>query len=106
MPRGNGTGPMGAGPMTGRGAGYCAEFATPRFANQAGYGYLGRGMGRGAGGRGRGMGFGFRNRFYAPETEQAPSISVDQEKEYLAHEAKALKNDLEAITKRLDELND
>lgn len=24
MPQGNGTGPVGAGPMTGRGAGYCA----------------------------------------------------------------------------------
>jgi len=33
MPRGNGTGPMGAGPMTGRAAGYCAGFATPGFAN-------------------------------------------------------------------------
>ena len=105
MPRGNGTGPMGAGPMTGRGAGYCAGFATPGFANQAGYGGLGRGMGMGRGGRG-GMGFGFRNRFYAPETMQAPAINPDQEKEYLANEAKALKNDLEAIAKRLDELND
>ncbi len=104
MPRGNGTGPMGAGPMTGRAAGYCAGFATPGFANQAGYG--GRGMGRGAGFGGRGMGFGFRNRFYAPETVQAPPISANQEKEYLANEAKALENDLEAIKKRLGELND
>jgi len=105
MPRGNGTGPMGAGPMTGRAAGYCAGFATPGFANQAGYGGFGRGMGMGRGGRG-GMGFGFRNRFYAPETMQAPAINPDQEKEYLANEAKALENDLEAIKKRLDELND
>jgi len=107
MPRGNGTGPMGAGPMTGRGTGYCAvAVATPGFANQAGYGGLGRGMGRGAGGRGRGMGFGFRNRFYAPETMQVQPINADQEKEYLANEAKALENDLEAIKNRLDELND
>jgi len=108
MPRGNGTGPMGAGPMTGRAAGYCAEFATPGFANPAGYGGLGRGMGmrRGVRGGRRGMGFGFRNRFYAPETVQAPPISADQEKEYLANEAKALENDLEAIKKRLDELTD
>ena len=105
MPRGNGTGPMGAGPMTGRAAGYCAGFATPGFANQAGYGGFGRGMGMGRGGRG-GMGFGFRNRFYAPETMQAPAINPDQEKEYLANEAKALENDLEAIKKRLGELND
>jgi len=33
MPRGDGTGPAGMGPMTGRGAGYCAGFATPGFAN-------------------------------------------------------------------------
>ena len=109
MPRGNGTGPMGAGPMTGRGAGYCAGFSTPGFANQAGYGGFGRGMGMGRGARvgGRGgMGFGFRNRFYAPETMQTQPISADQEKDYLANEAKALENDLEAIKKRLDELSD
>lgn len=106
MSRGNGTGPMGAGPMTGKAAGYCAGYATPGFASQAGYGGLGRGMGRGARVGGRGMGFGFRNRFYAPETMQAQPINADQEKEYLANEAKALENDLEAIKKRLNELND
>jgi hypothetical protein len=34
MPRGNRTGPMGMGPMTGRGAGYCAGFSVPGFMNQ------------------------------------------------------------------------
>ena len=109
MPRGNGTGPMGAGPMTGRAAGYCAGFATPGFANFVGGGLgrgMGMGMGRGVRGGGRGGGFGFRNRFYAPETMQAQPINADQEKEYLANEAKALENDLEAIKKRLDELSD
>ena len=48
---------MGAGPMTGRAAGYCAENAAPRFANTPG----GRGFG-GGGGRGR---RGRRNRFHA-----------------------------------------
>ncbi|MFW6189453.1 MAG: DUF5320 domain-containing protein [Planctomycetota bacterium] len=33
MPRGDGTGPLGMGPMTGRAAGYCAGFAGPGFAN-------------------------------------------------------------------------
>jgi hypothetical protein len=33
MPFGNGTGPRGMGPMTGRGAGYCAGFDQPGFAN-------------------------------------------------------------------------
>ena len=33
MPFGNGTGPRGMGPMTGRAAGYCAGFGRPGFAN-------------------------------------------------------------------------
>jgi len=33
MPFGDGTGPRGMGPMTGRGAGYCAGFNRPGFAN-------------------------------------------------------------------------
>jgi len=33
MPFGDGTGPRGMGPMTGRGAGYCAGYARPGFAN-------------------------------------------------------------------------
>jgi len=67
MPFGDGTGPMGLGPMTGRGAGFCAGFARPGFASPT-YGYLhpysysnlmpvwpgwgwgfGRGLGRGFG---------------------------------------------------------
>ena len=54
MPRGNRTGPDGAGPMTGRGAGYCAGYSVPGYVNPVG-GY-GRGFGRG---RGRGWGRGF-----------------------------------------------
>jgi hypothetical protein len=67
MPFGDGTGPRGLGPMTGRGAGYCAGFGMPGFYNPmpggyGGYGFgLGRGWGRGRGfgiGRGRGGGWG------------------------------------------------
>jgi len=105
MPRRNGTGPMGTGPMTGRSADHCASFATPEFANYVGGG-LGRGLRKRRGVRGgrRGMGFGFRNRFYAPEAEQTPPISADQEKKNLIHEKKALENNLKVIKKRLDEL--
>lgn len=80
MPAGNGTGPAGLGPMTGRGAGYCAGFMMPGYmtpslrGGYAGWGMRGRGFirtgfrgigmlgfrGRGRGGRG---GFG---RMYAP----------------------------------------
>jgi hypothetical protein len=33
MPRGDGTGPLGMGPMTGRAAGYCAGYPIPGFMN-------------------------------------------------------------------------
>ena len=33
MPAGDGTGPLGFGPMTGRGAGYCAGYPVPGYAN-------------------------------------------------------------------------
>ncbi len=66
MPGGDRTGPMGAGPMTGRGVGICAGYDVPGYMNPA----FGRGFG---GGRGHGMGRGFgmgggrgwRNQYYA-----------------------------------------
>ncbi len=58
MPRGDRTGPMGMGPMTGRGAGFCAGFNVPGFMNAvSGRGGMGFGRGRG---RGFGMGMGWR----------------------------------------------
>ena len=70
MPFGDGTGPMGLGPMTGRGAGFCSGFGSPGFTNPTpgyprpyGYGYsipVRRGWGYGvARGFGRGFGHGF-----------------------------------------------
>jgi hypothetical protein len=69
MPFGDGTGPRGMGPMTGRGAGYCIGLGRPRFTNTAfGRGWFGfnRGLGRGIG-RGRGRGIAHRgfNQFAA-----------------------------------------
>ena len=58
MPGGDGTGPGGMGPMTGRAAGYCAGYPAPGFMNPI------PGRGFGGGGRGGG-GWGRRNRFYA-----------------------------------------
>ena len=34
MPRGDGTGPMGMGAMTGRGTGFCAGFKMPGYINR------------------------------------------------------------------------
>ena len=66
MPRGNGTGPFGQGPRTGRGAGFCAGFDKPGFVSGGqgrGQGQgMGRGMGRGFRGKGRGLMRG--NRFF------------------------------------------
>ena len=106
MPRGNGMGPMGAGPMTGRAAGSCAGYATPEFANPVGGRGMGVGMGRGRGfaAEGRGGGFGMRNRYFANGVQQAPVLTADQEKEYIKNDVKALENELEAAKKRLNEL--
>jgi len=54
MPRGDGRGPAGAGPMTGRGAGFCTGNGVPGFLNRAAS-FFG---GRNAAGRGRGCGRG------------------------------------------------
>jgi len=64
MPAGDGTGPMGMGPMTGRGAGLCAGYGVPGYMNSIPGRGFGMGFGRGRGG-GRGGGRGWRNMFYA-----------------------------------------
>ena len=64
MPAGDGTGPMGMGPMTGRGAGFCAGYGVPGYMNPIPGRGFGMGFGRGRGG-GRGGGRGWRNMFYA-----------------------------------------
>ncbi|MFC1714095.1 DUF5320 domain-containing protein [Candidatus Poribacteria bacterium] len=57
MPRGDKTGPEGAGPMTGRGMGSCSGSGTPGSVKQG----TGRGAGRRSGsGRGRRSGRGMR----------------------------------------------
>ncbi|MBN1556827.1 MAG: DUF5320 family protein [Lentisphaerae bacterium] len=57
MPGGDGTGPGGMGPMTGRAAGFCAGYSMPGYMNPL----PGRGFGYGRGrGFGRGFGLGFR----------------------------------------------
>ncbi|MBN1996422.1 DUF5320 domain-containing protein [candidate division KSB1 bacterium] len=56
MPFGDGTGPAGMGPMTGRAMGYCAGYPHPGYITP-GFGYWGRGF--------RGGGRGWSNRYYA-----------------------------------------
>jgi Family of unknown function (DUF5320) len=108
MPRGDRTGPMGMGPLTGRGAGFCAGSRGPLFGRFFRGGY-GRGAAFGGGGRG------WRHKFYetglpgwmrfgrgGPAFMEEPS--PDTEKRLLEEEAGALKNQLEIVRKLLDAL--
>ena len=132
MPRGDGTGPAGFGPMTGRAAGYCAGYGVPGFTNPiSGGGYGGRGRG-GGGGRGR------RNWFYATGMPgwaragaglpawggaayapaygsgpyapaygggpYAPGVAPEQELKALKGQTEYLEDALDGIKKRIDEI--
>jgi hypothetical protein len=105
MPYGDGTGPAGAGPMTGRGAGFCAGFNTPGFANN------------GRGGM-RGMGRGRRNMFYATGlpgwmrgnsgfSQAGAPAGVDPSvvRTSLEQQMAALQGQLDVIKQRLGALN-
>ncbi|MDK2800031.1 MAG: hypothetical protein PWP27_756 [Clostridiales bacterium] len=100
MPRGDGTGPMGMGPMTGRGAGYCAGYALPGFANYGGVGF----------GRGMGGGRGFRRMFYLTGlpcwarngyTTAIPNGQVYDEKAALKNQEEFLEKQLKQVKDRL-----
>lgn len=93
MPRGDGTGPMGMGRMTGRGAGFCNGFAVGGYANPTGFGC---GFGRGRG---------FRRMYNAtglPAWVQTwKNEPVVNEKELLSKQAEFLEGQLEEVKKRL-----
>jgi hypothetical protein len=111
MPGFDRTGPMGAGPMTGGGRGMC---------NPAGryYGYGGFGRGRpprGGFGRGRGMGFGRGRAYppmggwsdgpaYGPGYPRAHAMNPEDEIDMLKDEAGYVKDELDAINRRITEL--
>lgn len=104
MPGGDRTGPMGAGAMTGRGAGLCTGTGAPGYS-------AGRFAGRGWQ-RSRGLdwgGRGWRNRYYAtgqpgwvmtgapPDTEQNEAL-------VLKNQAEALQSELNFVKQRLAEI--
>lgn len=132
MPRGDGMGPAGAGPMTGRGAGFCAGYSVPGYMNPGpgfgrGYGFgrgrgfgFGRGYGYGAGrGPGFGRGRGFRRTYnyagapwWGPygygdfagyEGATATGTDVD-EKVFLRNEAEYLEDQIKQVKERLKAL--
>jgi len=101
MPRGDGTGPAGMGPMTGRGAGYCAGYAAPGFARPG----FGRGMGMGFR-RGRG---GYRMQYMPPvypDNPAPPAVDMTPEEnvQMLKNQAAQLSQTLENINKQIAEL--
>lgn len=112
MPEGDRTGPAGAGPMTGRGLGYCAGNEAPGYAH--GRGGSGGGFGRGGGfrrapgtgGRGRGR----MNMFYATGLPGyarygygavPTAVTVADEAEMLRNQAAVLEQELQLVKERL-----
>jgi hypothetical protein len=114
MPWGDGTGPAGMGPMTGRAGGYCAGYNAPGYAG----GFGGRGSRGGFGGRG------FRNWYNATgvpglgrynagypgwggfaRNPYFQDIGPEQEKEMLKRESGLLQSQLDEIKTRMDELS-
>jgi hypothetical protein len=113
MPRGDATGPMGFGPMTGRGAGPCGAYGLAGYANPfVGQRPAGRFFG---GGRGRG----YRHWFHltglpgwaraanAPFWGVTPPAysGVEQEKQVLRTQAEHLRATLKDLEDRLNELD-
>jgi len=123
MPGGDGTGPAGLGPMTGRAAGYCAGYPVPGYMNPVG------GRGFWGWGRRRGGGWGWRNQFYATgltgwqrgavgwpasggavppvvpyAAPFAPTVSTEQQIDALKGQAEYFEDALDGIRKRIQEL--
>ena len=124
MPGGDGTGPAGMGPMTGRAAGYCAGYGVPGYMNpMPGRGYWGRGAGFWGGRRG-----GWRNWYRAtgmtgwqrasmgmpawggpgraPYGAGYAGPSAEQELQMLQDQAEYLEQSLSEIRKRIEELKE
>jgi hypothetical protein len=126
MPRGDGTGPLGMGPTTGRGAGACTGYNVAGYANPwFGRGYFCRGgcFGRGDA-AGSGRGFKWQNWYNATgqpfwarggqpswnwpqgQAPQCGAAPMDKESEIalLNREASALEEELKQIKARLENL--
>ena len=110
MPGFDGTGPMGSGPMTGGGRGFCAvPLSGGRPSGLRQDGYIGRG---GRGFFGRGGGRGWRNCYYAtglPGWARAgyfnfPDLTPENEIDALKKQSDFLKARMEEIQNRISTL--
>jgi len=129
MPFRDSTGPMGQGPMTGRGLGYCAGYDNPGY-TKIGFGgrYSGRGRafggygggyGRGGGGRGyrnwyRATGLtgwqrsGYGNpdwggRGYYPSNYPSVQPTTEEEKGIIEEDKKAIQQEIDALKDEMKE---
>lgn len=113
MPWGDGTGPLGLGPRTGRGAGYCAGYNMPGYMNPipgSGRGF-GRGFGRGYWGRGRRFWWRHYPVYYEPAPYHNPYYrrpysepDREEEKRYLEETINDLEEELKTLKNRLQEI--
>ena len=106
MPGFDGTGPMGQGPMTGGGFGYCG--AGYRARTMGGFG-RGRGAGRGfRAGFGRGLGGrAFQRAWgsgYGPADREAYYMDPAEKVDVLREEAAALQAELDSINRTIQDL--
>jgi hypothetical protein len=99
MPRGDRTGPLGAGPRTGRGMGHCNGYERQGFTNQITGSRVKSGIGRGGSGRG------WRHRFYATGIPGWVPPTPEQETADLKAQADYLKTQLDDIQKRIEDLS-
>ena len=111
MPGFDRTGPMGDGPMTGGARGRCnpATAGTiPAYAGGYGYGRglaLRRGFRGGNGpGMGRGRGYGRGYEWYPPAVDPAYPVGAADEMDMLKADADYMKKSLDAINKRIEDL--
>jgi len=96
MPRRDGSGPAGIGPMTGRGLGKCLAYGIPLVAGAVAAFSRGGGFGFG---RGLGRGNGWRN--------MAGTVALsapDDELSVLKNQAEILESNLKGIKERISEL--
>lgn len=111
MPAGDGRGPVGSGSMTGRGAGYCAGYSVPGYANTVrGGGYSGFGKSRvcrgwknrffTTGGPLRGRGFNNGYEYPYPQNE----FSAETEAKMLKEQAEFMRKNIEVLNERVRQL--
>ena len=99
MPGGDGTGPAGLGPKTGRAAGYCAGYPAPGCAHPG----PGRGFGRGLNRRRAMWGAPYYN--WGPY-QPAPALPTkQQELDMLKSQARSIQQAADEVEQRISELS-